>query len=179
MSTNWVEEVLSRYCLEREYSQQRALVLWEEAVGTNVARFTRAVRLSLGTLWVEVSSPAVAQELSYLKDEYRRRLNDLLLAETVHDIRLVPGRFVQESLPVKVDLSDEDVSESMALFQDIADATLRQSFERLYLTVLKRERSLLRSGGRQCPRCGVIFAGVEESCPGCRMGGIAEKKGTD
>jgi hypothetical protein len=179
MSTNWVEEVLERYRLKEAYADQRALALWEEIVGTRIARLTRAVRCSSGTLWVEVSSPAVAQELSYLKEEYQHRLNNLLAKETVSGIRFIPGRFDHERVPVEVRLSEEDISESRSLFQEVEDEALRLSFEELYLTLLKRERSLLQSGGRRCPQCGVAFTGEGESCPGCRMSGIADTKGKD
>jgi len=179
MSNNWVEEVLGRYRLEDEYAQQRTLVLWEEVAGPRIVRFTRAVRFQAGTLWVEVSSPAVAQELSYLKEEYRCRLNDLLPEGTVCGIRFIPGQFDQERIRVKVELREEDFKESRSLFQEVQDDVLRRSFERLYLTLLRRERSLLQSGGKPCPRCGVVFVGEKESCPGCRAGGIADTKGKD
>ena len=179
MSKNWVEEVLGRYRLESEYAQQRVLTFWEEVAGNRIVRFTRAVRFQSGILWVEVSSPAVAQELSYLKEEYRCRLNGLLPEETVCNIRFIPGRFDQERIHVKVELCEEDFQESRSLFQEVQDDALRRSFERLYLTLLRRERSLLQSGGVQCPRCGVVFVGKGETCPGCRAGGIADTKGKD
>ncbi len=179
MSNNWVEEVLDRYRLRDEYTQQRALTVWDDVAGNRIARLTRAIRFQAGVLWVEVSSPAVAQELSYLKDAYRVRLNELLPQETVQNIRFIPGRFEQERTCVSVRLSETDLEESRSLFQEVEDSVLRQAFERLYLTLLKREKALLQSGGKRCPRCGVAFVGREENCAGCRIGGIADTKGKD
>jgi len=179
MSNNWVEEVLDRYHLRNEYTQQRALTVWSDVAGDRIARLARAVRFQAGVLWVEVSSPSVAQELSYLKESYRVRLNDLLAHETVCNIRFIPGRFEHEQTCVRVKLTETDREESRSLFQEVQDSTLRHAFERLYLTLLQREKALLQSGGKRCPRCGVAFMGREENCAGCRIGGIADTKGKD
>lgn len=166
---NWVEEVLRRYNLGKDYSQQRALVLWEEVVGERIARLTRAERFAGKTLWVAVASSTVAQELSFFKDHYIERINGLLGEEILHEIRFVPGRFESavQRRPVKLSATDREAAHS--LFSQLTDPRLRRSFERLYLTLREREAALLASGARGCPHCGVVFTEPGEICPGCRF----------
>jgi len=179
MSRDWVEEVLDRCRLGDSYRRQRALVLWQEVVGERLAGLTRAARFARGTLWVEVRSPAAAQELGYVKEECLRRLNERLGEDAVREVHFVPGRFdaSPEATVVRIDAQDE--SRARSLFQEVGDPALRAGFERLYVTLARRERSLLAAGGRACPECGVVFVGLERTCPGCRMGGIAQEKRKD
>jgi hypothetical protein len=176
---NWVEEVLRKYRLEETYAVQRVLAEWPAIAGERIARLSRALRLFEDTLWVETSSPSVAHELSFLEVEYTRRINELLGENVVRAIRFVPGYFSPEPTRKEIDLSAEDRERAKSLFREIKEERLRRSFERLYLTTLAREKSLLSCGGKRCPACGAAFTGVEEVCPCCRLGGIARTQGVD
>lgn len=179
MFSHWVEHVLERYQLGEEYSRQRVLLLWRGVVGEKIAKLSRALRLCGTTLWIEVSSPTVAQELSYLKDEYVRRLNERLGEETVNSIRFVPGLFPVQLEKTDVQISEDDRRQARVLFENLSEASLRDSFVELYLTLLRRERTLLASGGTRCSSCGVVFTGEGHRCAGCRLGGIADPKRKD
>ncbi|MCK4600106.1 DUF721 domain-containing protein [Candidatus Bipolaricaulota bacterium] len=176
---NWTEEVLRKCNLWKDYSQQRALLFWEDVVGERIARLTRAERFTAGTLVVNVTSSTVAQELSFFKERYIERINELLGEGILREIRFVPGRF-EKTVPRKLGgPSASDREAARATFSQLMDPQLRRSFERLYLALLQREKALLAGGAKRCLRCGVVFRGQGETCPGCRFGGIEDTQRTD
>jgi predicted Zn-ribbon and HTH transcriptional regulator len=180
MLNHWVEEIFGRYNLLDKFSEQSVLSLWKGVVGDRISKLTRAERFSNGVLHIAVSSSVVAQELSFLKERYRSGLNTGLGKELVDEIRFIPGRFenMTEAVPAKA-LSNSDFEEARRLFYHIDDLTLRGSFERLYLTLRKREEELLAKGGRRCPSCGAVFLEPDSHCPGCRFDKIESGRETD
>jgi len=167
---DWVDVVLQRYNLWETYRHQRVLLFWERVVGSQTAQVSRAERFSDGTLWIAVSSPTVAQELSFFEARYIERINDLSGKEVLRRIRFIPGQF-RKAIPRKrATLSAADYEEAHKLFSSLGDPKLRESFERLLLTLRKREAVLLSAGGKRCPHCGVVFIGEQETCPGCCFG---------
>jgi predicted nucleic acid-binding Zn ribbon protein len=70
----------------------RAVREWPDAVGPQVARRARAVSFQTGTLFVEVDGSAWLQELSILKRDLVRRVNQRLGASIVQDISLIHAR---------------------------------------------------------------------------------------
>ena len=168
---NWVDGVLRSYNLWEKYRQQRVLLFWEKAVGAQIVQVSRPERFSDGTLWIAVSSPTVAQELSFFEARYIKRINDLSGEEVLRKIRFIPGRFGKAAPRKRAALSAADHEEARGLFSALPDPELRKAFERLYLTLRKRETDLLLAGAKRCPRCGVVFSGGQEACPGCRFEG--------
>ena len=168
---DWVDIVLQRYNLWETYRHQRVLLFWEKVVGNQIAQISRAERFSDGTLWIAVSSPTVAQELSFFEARYIERINDLSGEEVLRRIRFIPGRFGKVALRKRATLSAADHEEARRLFSALPDPELRKAFEQLYLTLRKREADLLSAGGKRCPRCGAVFIGGQETCPGCHFGG--------
>jgi len=170
---NWVREILGHYNLADEFSNQRILVFWDEVVGPQLVRMTRATRFSNGTLVVEVASSAVSQELDLLKQRYIDLLNERMKNDILQRIRFVPGHFSRSRI---IDMPDkEDLADDQLVLSGIDDAQLRDSFESLYHTQRRRERAMLRAGARRCPRCGVVFFGNDEICPGCQFDEIDAK----
>lgn len=170
---NWVREILKHYNLDGEFSDQEVLLFWDEIVGPQLAHMTRATRLSNGTLTVEVSSSAVSQELDLLKQRYIDLLNERMGREVLQRIHFVPGHF-----PPRYSVRDNNVEnliDDELSLPGIADAHLRKAFSSLYRTQRKRERAMLRAGAHRCPRCGVVFFGEDEICPGCQFDEIDDK----
>jgi hypothetical protein len=66
--------------------------VWAEEVGEIIAAKTEPIRIEDGKLFVRVGSSTWMQELQYLKDEIRTRLNRRLGAPIVRDLYLVLGR---------------------------------------------------------------------------------------
>lgn len=173
---NWVETVLKKNNLWKDYCYQQTLLLWDEVCGKRIAALTRTQRFSRGTLWIEVPSPSIAHDLSLLGDKYIKRINELAGKDIVKRIRFVPGRFARTQ-PVSKDLGrllPGDRAKAHTLFAQVADQGLRELFERFYLTTRKREEVQLVRGAKRCCYCGVVFSGKGKICPGCRFSGIAD-----
>jgi predicted nucleic acid-binding Zn ribbon protein len=92
VSTEAVGGVLGRVFeslgLTREMAGWQAVEAWPKLVGPRVARHARAVAFHAGTLHVEVEGSAWMHELSFLKLDLARRINQQLGSELVRDVRL-------------------------------------------------------------------------------------------
>ena len=84
--------VLDDLGLRREMTGWRAVEAWPELVGARVARHTHAVAFRDGTLLVEVEGSAWMQELTYLKRDLVRRIQQTLGGEDVRDVRFTLPR---------------------------------------------------------------------------------------
>ncbi len=172
-----VREVLRRYNLEEKYDKYRVISIWPQVVGPQIARLTVAQDLRSGRLTVRVATSSIAQELSLLKDQYVARINQLAGETAITDIRFIPGRIPRSPAPIQqVPLSPSYRTEARALFATVSDRKLQHSFERLYMTIRQREDSLIAAGGKRCIRCGVVFFGKEDLCPGCRFDPVAGER---
>jgi predicted nucleic acid-binding Zn ribbon protein len=85
-------QVLRDLGLEGGLMGWRAVTEWPDAVGPRIARRARAVRCEEGTLLVEVEGSAWLQELSMLKRDLARRINERLGQPHVRDIHLITAR---------------------------------------------------------------------------------------
>ncbi|HEY0492121.1 MAG TPA: DUF721 domain-containing protein [Candidatus Dormibacteraeota bacterium] len=81
--------------ISRRTREAQALYLWATVVGPYLARETAAIRLSGGTLLVSASSTALSHQLHLERAMLVERLNHLIGAEVIREIRFrqgVPGR---------------------------------------------------------------------------------------
>ena len=81
-----LDRMASRMGLSARLEREKALILWEEAVGGNVAKKTAAVSIKGGRLLVVVADSTWLQELALLKEGIIERLNSLLGKPAVEDI---------------------------------------------------------------------------------------------
>ncbi|HEX7051523.1 MAG TPA: DUF721 domain-containing protein [Longimicrobiales bacterium] len=68
-------DYLDRTGLGARIDEARVVPEWAERVGDAIARVTRPLRVSRGTLFVAVRSSAWLMELKLMESEIRRRLN--------------------------------------------------------------------------------------------------------
>jgi predicted nucleic acid-binding Zn ribbon protein len=64
---------------------------WDGVVDEQVRKHTEAVKISNRTLYIKTSSPAWAQELSFLKSEIITKFNQQAGEEAIKDIRFKSG----------------------------------------------------------------------------------------
>lgn len=164
---SWVRHIFELYNLEKEFADQQVLLLWSKVVGSKLARFARAVRFSNGTLTVETASNAVSHELNLMAKLYITLLNERMNREVVRKIRFMPGSFPPRKIVNSNDLKESAIEDELPPL-DTDDPHLRDSFTSLYRTQRRREEAMLRAGAHRCTRCGVVFFGQDEICPGCR-----------
>jgi len=73
--------------LEMPLLQHRVMYAWNQVVGETVARYTGDMRIQNQTLFVKITSPALRQDLSMMRTQLVKRLNDAAGAMVITDIR--------------------------------------------------------------------------------------------
>lgn len=87
-----IQDILSSFVkdnkLEKGLDNVRVGAAWRELLGKGVQNYTTNVRLQNKTLYVNLSSSVLRQELSYGKDKIIKLINDELGKEVVDKIIL-------------------------------------------------------------------------------------------
>ena len=89
-------DMFKKLGLSEAVAEQRALQVWAGVVGEKVAAHAQAYSISDGVLLVLVDAHAWTQELTFLKPDILRRLNETLGSGIVKDIRFTLRRRRQE-----------------------------------------------------------------------------------
>jgi len=85
---NLVGQLLTRRGYARGQAASQQTELWNELVGREVAKITRAGTIRRGVLEVLCQSSAVMQELAFKKEMLIKQLNKGLLGKQLVDIKL-------------------------------------------------------------------------------------------
>ena len=99
-----LRQVVQRIDPERRLAAYRVWTFWRDEVGPAVAARAEPSSFRDGVLSVRVSGAAWMQELQFMKEELRERLNARLGADVIRDIYFVSGpppRAAQAAAPVK------------------------------------------------------------------------------
>ena len=73
--------------LETPLLQKRLVDAWPEVAGPSVARFTREVSIYNQVLYVKLSSPVLRTELSMRRQTFIDKLNYIVGARIITDVR--------------------------------------------------------------------------------------------
>lgn len=73
--------------ISRRTREAQALWVWPQVLGSDLAREAKALKLTGGTLWVSTSSTALAHQLHLERGRLLERLNNLIGATVVREIR--------------------------------------------------------------------------------------------
>ena len=77
--------------ISRRTREAQALYLWPQLLGEHLARETHAWKLTGGTLWVTASSSALAHQLHLERGRLIERLNAMIGAPVIREIRYRQG----------------------------------------------------------------------------------------
>lgn len=158
--------------------EARAVMLWPEIVGPQIARATEATGARGGTLLITVRSEAWSSELSFLKSDLLRRYRKRLGEEFVRDLRCKVGRVrgTLEVMPVHAP-PEEEVrrlklpAAEVSRIGEAADATedpeLAQAIRRALTHEAQLRQWRLSHGARLCARCGAAYRTSRACCPAC------------
>jgi hypothetical protein len=145
-----LEGLLSGWGLNDRLHQYRALMIWEEVVGPQIAARTRPEKIRDGVLEVCVDQPAWMQQLQLLKPQILGKLNARLGEGALREIYLKRGKVTAQAAPVGTSstpdwrhmaLSPEEEAELQALLASISDETLRQELKALLVKQLKLSKA--------------------------------------
>jgi hypothetical protein len=82
---------LKRRGMAAKLEENAVLKLWPEAVGRQIVLQTQPDCLKDGTLFVKTTAPVWVQQLHFMKEDIRQRLNNLAGKEIVKDIHFAIG----------------------------------------------------------------------------------------
>ena len=87
-----ISDLLNMYLrhegLETPLLQRRAIDAWAQVVGTGVARYTGEKYIKNQTLFVKILSPALRQDLSMMRTQLVKRINEAVGSQVIADVRI-------------------------------------------------------------------------------------------
>jgi predicted nucleic acid-binding Zn ribbon protein len=173
-------QAMERLQLEPILREARALTLWPEVVGPQVAEATRAENVRDGVLSVVTRTSTWAFELTFHKERILRSISARLGRGVVRDIRFRVGSPDEpeappppEPVPMPADLvgtplSDETVAAIAAATAAQPDTDLRDRVAAAIAAEERRAAWLRQHGYRPCTRCGALHRRPTADCPACR-----------
>ena len=143
-----LEQLLQSMGLDKRIQQYRAMVIWDEVVGTQIASQARAVRIRGAVLEVCVEQAAWMQQLQLMKPQILKKLNAELGEGQIEEIFLKKGKIPPRAQPApppslawqKVRLTPDEAEELAATLQSVDDPDLRSSLGRM----LSKQARLLK-----------------------------------
>ena len=84
-----INNLLKAAGLEAGVSQNKALLVWDDVVGTRVSENTTPEKVEAGTLYIKASNPTWRQELMFKKEEILKKLNKRLGEKTIKEIKFI------------------------------------------------------------------------------------------
>jgi hypothetical protein len=140
-----VDKMLKGLGLDERLHQYRALIIWEEVVGPQIAARTRPVRIREGVLEVNVDQPTWMQQLQLMKPKILTQLNAEMGKATIKDLFLKRGKVnIRFDKPVEqppawrmVELDDSEMRQIDGLLTAIGDPELRAEMERFLVKQMR------------------------------------------
>ena len=89
-NTEHIGEVIQQFMrlngIETPYNQYRLIQSWTEVMGATISRYTSNIFIKNQTLHVQITSPAVKQNLLMEHRSIARRLNEHVGAQVIEDV---------------------------------------------------------------------------------------------
>jgi len=144
-----VDRIFQRLDPENRRGVYRVWSFWAEEVGEAIAKRAQPAGYHGGVLSVRVSSHAWMQELQFLKEDIRARLNARLGGDQIRDIYFIAGRSVTAEAPPEPEPPPEPEEAPAVPIPPLRDRRLSEAFERVAQAHARRSR---RNGRRNEPR---------------------------
>jgi len=139
-----LDQSLKRLDLTPRLDQYAVWPIWNDVVGSVIARNAQPEKIRNGTLFVKVSSPVWMQQLQFMKEMIAEKLNHRLKGEVVKNLFFMVGRI---DAPAPLPAAQTDVGENPGAEIDaeflasIADPDIRAAFKRLLKSHSRRRPS--------------------------------------
>lgn len=86
--TDILQQLLRQEGLETPLQQKRLIDSWEKVTGTTVALYTGEKFIKNQTLYVKITNPALRQDLSMMRSQLVKRLNEEVGALVITEVRI-------------------------------------------------------------------------------------------
>jgi predicted nucleic acid-binding Zn ribbon protein len=139
--------VLKKRGMTSKIEENALIKLWPKAVGPQIASKTKPDCLRNGTLFVKTISSVWVQQLHFIKEEIRDKLNQLSGKSTIKEIRFLVGHTLalekeEENISVgkKTMLNKRDKEMIARCTDALADHELATILKRVMQTEISRRR---------------------------------------
>lgn len=133
-----LRHVVQRIDPDRRLAVYRLWTFWADEVGPTVAARAEPASFRDGVLSVRVAGAAWMQELQFMKEDLRQRLNQRLGGEPIRDIYFVSGAVQRPAPPARTDPAPPE--EPPVPLPPLKDHQLAAVFERLTRAARRRGR---------------------------------------
>jgi predicted nucleic acid-binding Zn ribbon protein len=139
-----LDNSLKRFQLSPRLDEYRVWPIWNDTVGSTVARNAQPEKIRNGTLFVKVTSPVWMQQLQYMKEMIAEKLNQRLKGEIVRNIFFVVGKIDADVLEVKSRAErpeparTDDGQIDQEFLNTVEDPEIRQAFKKLLKSYSRR-----------------------------------------
>lgn len=83
-----LQQFLRKEGLETPLQQKRLIDAWDSVAGSMVARYTQEKFIKNQILFVKITNPALRQDLSMMRQQLTRRLNEVVGSSVISDVRV-------------------------------------------------------------------------------------------
>lgn len=139
--------VLKKRGLSSKLEENELFKHWPKAVGPQIAAQTQPESWRAGTLFVKTTSSVWVQQLHFMKDDIRRKINELAGKTSVKDIHFTVGYNPQQSPSgrssdetQKPVLKERDKKMIAQCTQTLADPELAEIVKRVMKKEISRRR---------------------------------------
>lgn len=84
-----IREMLEHYHLQDKLTEAELISVWGKLVGSMIQKHTLDIRIHSGKLYVKIDSPAVKNELLYLRSQIVEKLNEHAGKKVIEEIVLI------------------------------------------------------------------------------------------
>jgi predicted nucleic acid-binding Zn ribbon protein len=81
-----IRAILNKYRLEQKFNEAGLINSWEHVVGAMIARHTVQLSVFRRTLFVEVDSASLRNELTYAREKIRTALNKAAGSDIIDEV---------------------------------------------------------------------------------------------
>ncbi|MBE9535656.1 MAG: DUF721 domain-containing protein [Proteobacteria bacterium] len=146
--------VLEKQHLKKRISDCEVFVIWDDVVGENIAIRTAPLAFRRGALKIGVSDHGWLQQLQFLKEEIKEKLNRKLGRDLVESIYFQIGTIEKKAPPVarvaeemkKVSLPTEEIEKIDQVIDELPSDELRDSMKKLMVKDAKRKKLDMSEG---------------------------------
>ncbi|HKL48019.1 MAG TPA: DUF721 domain-containing protein [Desulfuromonadales bacterium] len=149
-----LETILKQQGMEGKLKEFRTWIVWEKAVGPQIAKNARPLRIRDGVLELRVAHPVWMQQLQLMKPQLLQKLNERLEGAHIRDLYFRRGKIAEQAPPEppspaekwqRVELSAEEQKQIEESLQGLDDPELRQRLRQLHIRQRKLDKA--RQGG--------------------------------
>ena len=141
-----LDKSLKRMEISTRLDEYGVWPIWNDIVGTTIARNAQPEKIRNGTLFVKVTSPVWMQQLQYMKEMIAEKLNQRLKTVIVRNIFFVVGRVnaeiveIESKSPAPPSAAGADSRPDEDFLESVRDPEIRQAFKRLLRGYSRRQR---------------------------------------